>query len=160
MKRKLGEMEFASAEAAASQMASSSTRRESQLEHSSTSHHSLSPSPADDAEAENRIACAHCPSTFSDVQEWFEHCKVHPWSVQFMDLPSNESPSAAPSASPNTTVTATQQPTKVSKPSRRIQKRQKWESIKEEVHHLYFVKGMTLQATMTEIESKYSFKAR
>ncbi|CZR56273.1 uncharacterized protein PAC_06161 [Phialocephala subalpina] len=52
--------------------------------------------------------------------------------------------------------TAVQQGAKV---SRRAAKRDKWESIKEEVRQLYVLEGKTLEATMMEMQRKYSFKA-
>ncbi|CZR53411.1 uncharacterized protein PAC_03289 [Phialocephala subalpina] len=48
------------------------------------------------------------------------------------------------------------QPSKI---SRRTQKREKWASIKDEVHQCYVVQGMTLEKTMAAVEHKYSFKA-
>jgi hypothetical protein len=47
-----------------------------------------------------------------------------------------------------------------SKGSRRSEKREKWASIKNEVHQRYVIDGMTLEKTMAEIEQKYSFRAR
>lgn len=46
------------------------------------------------------------------------------------------------------------------KTPRRTQKREKWASIKDEVHQRYVIQGMTLEKTMVAVEYKYSFKAR
>ncbi|KAF8857715.1 hypothetical protein BDZ45DRAFT_423787 [Acephala macrosclerotiorum] len=43
--------------------------------------------------------------------------------------------------------------------SRRTQKREKWASIKDEVHQRYVIQGMTLEKTMAAVEYKHSFKA-
>lgn len=46
------------------------------------------------------------------------------------------------------------------KTSRRAAKRDKWESIREEVRQLYVVEGQTLEATMAQMQKKHSFTAR
>ncbi|KUJ17970.1 uncharacterized protein LY89DRAFT_34227 [Mollisia scopiformis] len=47
----------------------------------------------------------------------------------------------------------------VTSTSRRLKNREKWSSIKNEVHQYYIIEGKTLQETMVNFERKYSFRA-
>lgn len=57
-------------------------------------------------------------------------------------------------------LTPSHQAREASRTSRRAMKREQWESLKDEVHKLYVLEGMTLQATISKIEKDYTFKAR
>ncbi|KAE9378333.1 hypothetical protein N431DRAFT_399930, partial [Stipitochalara longipes BDJ] len=47
----------------------------------------------------------------------------------------------------------------VTKPSRRARNDQKWESLKDEIRHIYMTNDFTLQNTKKVIEERHAFKA-
>ncbi|KUJ07828.1 uncharacterized protein LY89DRAFT_789494 [Mollisia scopiformis] len=150
--------------------------------HQATQSNSLS-SRENVLDLESFLSCSHCQIAFSDVEEWYLHCRsVHPSPVQLVppqrmgmsfsmskqpqkissDSESTESCSANDNVLEDENMIAQQELQVLdqgSKSFRRTQKHQKWDSIKTEVHRLYVSEGHTLQATIAEIEQKYSFKA-
>jgi len=56
------------------------------------------------------------------------------------------------------TVTSLASPAR--RPLRGPEKKQKWESLKDDVKRIYILENKTLQETIKEIEGKHSFKAR
>jgi hypothetical protein len=48
----------------------------------------------------------------------------------------------------------------VTRPSRRARNDQKWDSLQDEISHIYITDDFTLQNTKRVIEEKHGFKAR
>lgn len=60
----------------------------------------------------------------------------------------------------NSILSGRTNPSKAPTRSRRTENRQKWASIKQEVHQLYVLEAKTLQATITIIQQRHSFTSR
>jgi hypothetical protein len=56
--------------------------------------------------------------------------------------------------------TMTPFPSQAHRSLRRPQKKQKWESLKDDIKRIYLLENKTLQETIKEIEGKHTFKAR
>lgn len=125
--------------------------------------------------------CWDCDKTFVRKGDLFEYCPKHQWTLLVPPPPSSYTyfttgsipaiteatkfgshpvGNIAPTT-PNAAATSSLSPKyqQVPKPSRRAAKREKWESIKDEVRQLYVVEGKKLEITMAEIQRKHSFTA-